>query len=143
MKLYLRKDLASKVNELKQYYSVITASNQGILMMTTKEWSVVTDCINTTDSNFKDMKSLLDINLDFLDCCSLWAECFCVYYNEDETESFWGINSHETFVKVCRCLNVYPVVIPYDDIPWCFMKDFISTENPEPSVFEAIEFIDN
>ena len=139
MKLYLRKDLANRVNELSMFYPVVTASNQGIIMMTTKEWSTVTDYITTFDSKFKE----LDIDLDFLDCASLWSECFCVYYNEDETKSFWGINSHETFVKVCRGLNVYPVVIPYDDIPWCFMKDFIHTENPDSAIFEAIEFIYN
>ena len=139
MKLYLRKDLASRVNELKQYYPVVTASNQGIIMLTTKEWSAVTDYITTLDSSLEN----LGISLDFLDCCNLCSECFCVYYNEDETKSFWGINSHETFVKVCRGLSIYPVVILYDDIPWCFMKDFIHTENPDSAIFEAIEFLDN
>lgn len=137
MKLYLRKDLVSRVNELKQYYSVITASNRGIFMMTTKEWSKVCDYIGTFDSILDN----LGISLGFLDCDHLWSECFSVYYNEDETKSFWGINSHKTFINVCRGLNVYPVVIPFDDIPWCFMKGFL--ENPEPSEFEAIEFLDN
>ncbi len=139
MNIYLRKDIAGKVNALSKLYPAITASNQGIIMMTTKEWSKVVDHITTLDDKLKEQ----DIVLDFLDCYSLWSECFCVYVCEEKDKSFWGIYNHETFIKVCKGLCIYPVVIPYEDIPCCFMKNFIYTEDPKLDTFEAIEFLDN
>lgn len=139
MNIYLRKDIAGKVNELSKLYPVITASNKGIIMMTNKDWSSVVDYITTTD----DCLRARDIDLSFLNCCSLWAECFCVRVNEEKDKSFCGINSHEVFIKVCRGLSIFPIIIPYEDIPWCFVAGYIMTEGPKFDTFETINLLDN
>ena len=106
-KIYVKKELGTKVQQLRHYFDVVTASDKGIIMMTRDDWDKVKKYISKIDQEMTNK----GVELDFLECRSLWSDCFWVCCYNDENDSFWAIAHHDMFIRVCRVCKVQPILL--------------------------------
>lgn len=119
-KIYVNSVLGTKVQQLRHYFDVVTASDKGIIMLTRDDWNKVCEYISNIDQGTSDK----GIELSFFAGGCLWAECFFVCCYDDEKKSFHAIANHHTFVKVCRACHVQPILLEVSyNIPFFLNQD--------------------
>lgn len=106
-KIYVKQELGTKVQQLRHYFDVVTASNKGIIMLARDDWNKVCAYINNIDNEILHK----GLHLDFLEAESLWADCFWICSYNDDEDSFIAIAHHDTFMRVCRVCKVQPILL--------------------------------
>lgn len=136
-KIYVKEELGTKVQQLRNSFDVVTASDKGIIMLTRDDWNKVCDYISATDDKTQ------GLHLDFLECESLWADCFWICCYNDDEDSFWAIANHDMFMRVCRVCKIQPILLecPYS-IPDELFSNAVGSKSWGSYNFE-IEMEDN
>ena len=137
-KIYVSTELGIKVQQLRHYFDVVTASDKGIIMLARDDWDKVCEYINKIDQETSDK----DLHLDFLEAESLWSDCFWVCCYDDE-KSFHAIANQHTFMKVCKVCHVQPILLETSfSIPGALSKGTLCGK-PELDYNFEIEVEDN
>lgn len=106
-KIYVKEELGTKVQQLRNYFDVVTASSKGIIMLTRDDWNKVCKYIADFDDKYtKDCNAT-----SFLGESSLWTICFWICCYNDDEDSFWAIADHDMFIRVCHACGVQPVLL--------------------------------
>lgn len=135
--IYVKEELGTKVQLLRQHFDVVTASNKGIIMLTRDDWNKVCKYIADIDDKIQ------GLHLDFLDAECLWTECFWICCYNDDNDSFWAIVNHDMFMHVCHACKVQPVLLECAyDIPTELFSNAVGCKSWGKYNF-AIELEDN
>ena len=138
-KIYVAPELGTKVQQLRHYFDVVTASNKGIIMLARDDWNKVCEYISKVDEELLRK----DVVLDLLEAHCLWAECFWVCGYDNDAQSFHAIAHHHTFMSVCRACKVQPILLETCfSIPHMLSSD-VCCVKPQGSFNFEIEVEDN